>query len=353
MGQAPSKPLTEAEWHAIQAASWANGAWELNEAPDGITETGLGVDASLAVTWEARFGDAPKHNFSKAYSGVMDVEWIESRAKTARSALALAYDRALVKKKMNLSAEALTVTSLASTLMAEAGYAQNTIDASDDDNLRKVAAANDIALDKLPNAAARAEHFVGAAAIPPNIVSRTMVLISRASTFAFVRVHALGTFARPAGISPEPGTRNGILERVAKVIGLDPSNGEDRNKLYWFMKSVHWVAHAAAQSSAFPLNGSAFFLILGQQDLLHWLLYQHNGKNAMCSRSRERSGDRYWTVSWRYTVDGQVNGLALNGIAPCSSFTISADTAGQAIYCTIIPGDFEMSQWCAPHRAQR
>ena len=164
------------------------------------------------------------------------------------------------------------MVALAITLMAEAGYAQNTVSVSDTANFAKVALVNDIDLNKLPDADAKAEHLVEAASIPPAVVSRTMVLISRASSFAYARVHALGTFARPPGVQPEVGTRDGILERVAKVIGLDTSSSDDRSKLYWFMKSIYWVAHAGAQTSAYRLNGSMRNAVKEYDASAEWLL---------------------------------------------------------------------------------
>ena len=91
MGQTPSKPLTDEEFHRIQSASWANGAWDLNEAPDGIVEAGLGVDSSLAVTWEANFGDAPQqlhgrlHSSSSAYLNLCIAKEIRSQLPTLKS----------------------------------------------------------------------------------------------------------------------------------------------------------------------------------------------------------------------------------------------------------------------------
>ena len=77
----------------------------------------------------------------------------------------------------------------------------------------------------------------------------------------------------------------------------------------------------------------AFFLVLGRQDLVHWLLpTQRQERNVLKIPGAEWRSLLDGDLALLYIVDGQASGHDPNGIAQCLSFTTSVDGEGPAIY---------------------
>lgn len=63
---------------------------------------------------------------------------------------------------------------------------------------------------------------------PHDAVPTAIRLLSRIATVSFARVHVLGNYARPRGVTVEANTRDGLIQRVLAVLGLNKNQAAEK-----------------------------------------------------------------------------------------------------------------------------